>query len=312
MTDAKTPRAVYPEDLSIRARRGDMRAQEQRALDHTLDAHPDLRLAHELGRDFDQELCVLPGDDALIFRASERALAKPRARRRAKRWGLALGLAAAISISTAAAMTLWRTREPSHPSRVAKVVRAPTPQSGAVRLPSPVKQDESPVEKSRPAAVPGAATITRRLPDSGPHARAADSAAPLESAASLFRAAGSARREGDAARARSLYTELAARFPGSHEARVSRISLGKLLLEAGHPGDAARAFTQYLAESDHVLDEEALVGRADALAQLGDRAEEIRAWQALLRGHPASVYRARAQQRLQALGAEKASAGDGS
>jgi TolA-binding protein len=92
--------------------------------------------------------------------------------------------------------------------------------------------------------------------------------------------------------------QLEAHFPGSNEARVSRVSLGKLFLRAGRPSDAEAAFAQYLRSGAADLREEALVGRADALEALGRSTEERNTWQELVRGYPASVYTNRARGRI--------------
>ena len=128
----------------------------------------------------------------------------------------------------------------------------------------------------------------------------------LETAAELFRLASAARREGDLGRARELFSTLQRKFPESGEARVSRVSLGKLLLAANRPADAEREFAAYLRGNEQVLAEEAYVGRATALSRLGRNADEARVWQDLLRTHPSSLYAAKARERLQTLGAEAA------
>jgi hypothetical protein len=95
--------------------------------------------------------------------------------------------------------------------------------------------------------------------------------------------------------------ELDATFPGSSEARVSRVSLGKLFLRAGRPSDAEAVFAQYLRSGAADLREEALVGRAEALMALGRYADERNIWQELVRGYPASVHANRARGRIAEL-----------
>jgi TolA-binding protein len=153
-----------------------------------------------------------------------------------------------------------------------------------------------------PLAAPSAA------PPSEPRvaALASDSAvAKLErTAATLFRDARAARRQGELATARSLYAELQASFPESAEARVSRVALGKLLLMAGDGAAAERQFRLYLAGSGGDLIEEALLGRAEALGRLGRSGEERRVWQELGARYPSSVYAERARKRLDELARE--------
>ncbi len=117
-------------------------------------------------------------------------------------------------------------------------------------------------------------------------------------AQSLFQAAGAARRAGDVAKARALYGELQSRFPGSNEANVSRVSLGKVLLGSGDARGAEQAFRSYLNSGAGALREEALVGLAQALAALGSRQAERAAWERLLRLYPSSVYTRRAHERI--------------
>jgi tetratricopeptide (TPR) repeat protein len=122
------------------------------------------------------------------------------------------------------------------------------------------------------------------------------SAAPT--AADLFREAGISRRSGDVARARALYVELQSRFPASSEATVSHVSLGNLLLTAGAPQAAERAFKRYLGTGQRSLREEALAGVAEALLAMGRIDEERRAREDLLKLDPGGVYASRARHRL--------------
>ncbi|HEY5957564.1 MAG TPA: hypothetical protein VIV60_13455 [Polyangiaceae bacterium] len=122
-------------------------------------------------------------------------------------------------------------------------------------------------------------------------------------AAELFHEAGEARRRGDLQQAHTHYLELQTRFPTSNEARISYVSLGKLLLLSQRAREAQMQFQSYLARSGGALEAEALVGLADSYAQMGQRDVERRAWQELLRRHGAGVYAARATERLRLLGA---------
>jgi TolA-binding protein len=130
----------------------------------------------------------------------------------------------------------------------------------------------------------------------------AANAATARTAAELFHDANAARRVGDFEQARALYTELQTTHPGTDEASVSRVSLGKLLLRAGRARDAERQFRAYLSTGKKNLEEEALVGLAEALGRRGESGEERRVWQGLLESHPSSVYAARARRRLGELG----------
>lgn len=123
------------------------------------------------------------------------------------------------------------------------------------------------------------------------------------SAADSFRRANSARRAGNVQTARALYREIEGRFPGSAEARLARVSLGKLLLAAGDARGAEQEFAHYLAGGSGPLVQEALVGRAESLQSLARADEERRVWQRIVDEFPSGVYAAQARRRLLELGA---------
>ncbi|HVW27818.1 MAG TPA: zf-HC2 domain-containing protein [Polyangiaceae bacterium] len=130
---------------------------------------------------------------------------------------------------------------------------------------------------------------------------AADSARPTDGAATLFAEANRARRNGNAARAVELYRTLETRFPNAPEAQLSRALLARLLLDDGNPSAALSGFDGYLAQDAPVLGEEALVGRARALEQLGERAAAVATWREILVRFPHSVHARLAASRLAAL-----------
>ena len=70
--------------------------------------------------------------------------------------------------------------------------------------------------------------------------------------------------------------------------------MGRLLLAQNAPQAALAHFSRYRGP----LAEEALLGRAQALAALGRSDEERSAWRELLDRFPKSVYAARARSRL--------------
>jgi len=120
-------------------------------------------------------------------------------------------------------------------------------------------------------------------------------------AGALMRQASRARSLGEIDRAVALLSELQNRFSSSPEAHVSLVSLGKLLMQRGRPDAALQRFSSYLATSGP-LEEEALVGRARALAALGRASEERSTWQRLLSRFPGSVYAGAARERMATLG----------
>jgi TolA-binding protein len=293
-------------DLVIRARAAALSKRERDAFAQALATSATARTAYEIGSDLDLTARVRPGDEALVERALEATLAGRRPMGRGRTSRLAFALAATLALASAAAATrevlVWRSSvRPVSPGRAAPVERAasnPTPPRAG---PSGVQVAVASADPPAPVAPPteGGARSSEPSPPLAaidrddirePTARA--------TAASLFREAGAARRAGDLAEARALYLELAAKFPGSSEARVSRVSLGKLFLSAGNATDAEAAFAQYLRSGASDLREEALVGRADALQALGRTAEEQGVWQELVRRYPASVYANRARGRI--------------
>ena len=98
----------------------------------------------------------------------------------------------------------------------------------------------------------------------------------------------------------ALYTKLQTKFPGSDEARLSHVSLGKLLLSSGKAADAERQFALYVAAGSRELVEEALVGRAESLQRLGRRrrraADLANPLERLARGHLRCACEAAARQ----------------
>jgi TolA-binding protein len=184
-------------------------------------------------------------------------------------------------------------------------VPAPTEQPPAIEEPLvPVAQSEQPVAPSPPVPVHVAPSPVTPPPAPQRRVAAASSkhSVPDLDARQLFVAAGQARRARNFAEAEGLYRDLQAHFPGSPEATLSFLSLGDLLLSQGAIAQALAQFDAYLASGDAMMAEEALVGRARALARLGRTEEERAAWRALLSRFPQSDYRWRAQQRLDHAG----------
>jgi len=173
------------------------------------------------------------------------------------------------------------------------------------RVDPPAASDPS--EAPAPIATPShAAAVQRPLLDAPPvHAgrpvRAA--AGPIvEMGSSLFERANAERRSGRALSAISLYEELQKRYPQSDEARISRVSLGRLLLDRGMWSEADAQFEGYLAASGSgTLAPEALYGKALSLEGLGRRDEARLAWDRLLARFPDSVYSGPARQRLETI-----------
>jgi TolA-binding protein len=308
MTGKSDPE-LEPLDLVARARHGALSPMEQDALDQALATSATLRMVYEVGSALDLMTRVRSSDAALLDRVIDGALTKRETRVPRRRPRLAAALAATLALASAAAATrqvlVWRSQDGLvEPPRVAGTPSAASNRNSGGLAPK--------VPARAALAVSEAASATAAEPSGGPsepppaprlrEARgAAEPSREKGTAGSLFREAGAARRAGELARARALYAELERRFPSSSEARVSRVSLGKLLLSAGNAREAEDSFAQYLRSGATALREEALVGRADALMALGRSAEESSVRAELVRRYPASVYANRARERIAEL-----------
>jgi TolA-binding protein len=334
----------HPENLGVRARRGALLSGEEAELNRLLEASPVLRMAHQLGRDFDQIAGVEAGDEQRVARFVERALEARRARHqrrfeplRVSPWmaaaavfavcGVAFGLRGLwlpqpkITATTPSAPALTHHTGPVRELAGPRAAVEPGDETSAVTTQSnqnvapqslqvPLGVQAQPLNPANPVRTPGTPTA---LPTSEPirtpsdDSQRKDSTAtfsldqPTESsAAALLRHANRARSAGQIERAIMLLEELQAKFGNSPEAHVSLVSLGKLLMLSGSLGQALQQFTSYLQRSGP-LEEEALVGRAQALQRLGQIDDERNTWQRLLARFPSSVYVAAARERLAAL-----------
>ena len=183
-----------------------------------------------------------------------------------------------------------------HPAQATEVpLPRPTPSS---RIQSPVRPIQAPARAVESAPPP---------PSQQPSAESAPAVVdppPFRAPQILRRAeqARTARRWADASRA---FEDLGRRYPGTREEIVGRALYGQLLLDQlGAPGRALTMFERYLAvDPSGALAEEARLGRAQALRQLGRSHEERSAWRELLREHPGSVHAAAARTRLATLDA---------
>jgi len=107
--------------------------------------------------------------------------------------------------------------------------------------------------------------------------------------------------QGDRKAAVATYEKLVARFPQSTEAKVARVSLGRLELRRGRSKRALAHFDAYLATSAGSLVEEARYGRIRALRKLGRHDQELASIEAFLADHTGSLYAARLEKRAEEL-----------
>jgi tetratricopeptide (TPR) repeat protein len=286
----------------MRERHGELAVSERVALDAHLAQCASCRLSRLLGRDFEAEATLEPDDGARIARLSasaERwargrtssASTVPLKRRRAR---VALFAIAAVlaAVGASAARGTWSGLFAESESKTLPVSprNAPLVAPRAKLLPAPAAE---------PKVQANDAARDERAP------RKAAEQVSSESAASLFKAASGARRNGDAGRAIGLYRRLQNEFPSSPEAGLSALPLGGLLLDRGEARAALAEFDRHVrgAPGSRLLPE-ALYGRGRSLAALGNRAEERRTWTRLLDQFPESPYTGHARRRLAELGAD--------
>ena len=308
MTQVVCPDEV--DDLLLYARRGTLARDDARELDAHLGTCVTCRLSLALGRAAGPLPALGAEDDAMAARLVGRALA-PRAvaapasrvpRARVPRWAtVAAVLALAAGVASAAVWTSRRLAASASEAPRSSAPRSSLHLARRVFAPPPVSAD-APSESAPPPVSPMAVADARRvvaLPRPAEPPRApATTAVPAETAAVLFGAANDARRARRLDDAARIYDVLQTRFPTSREAILSHLSLGTLALGRGDFASALAQFDAYLDAGAADLGEEALLGKARALAGLGRAAEEREVWRVLEARYPTSEYRWRARQRL--------------
>ncbi|MGA7123289.1 MAG: tetratricopeptide repeat protein [Polyangiaceae bacterium] len=295
-------------ELVIRSRRYRLSDEEQWRLQQHLAMCSSCRLEQHVGADFDEICGLRAGDDILVANLADKVVRRRlglRSGRSRPRAVWMAGAAAGVFFAAAAAAGVLldhRGATPVLPAATPVAVPPATSQThNRVRTgiaPSPAPSVEAPAP---PEVVP---TETRR-PRATRVARASApqvESPPMDTAASLFASANNERRQSHPATAISLYQELQTRYPGTDEARVSRVSLGRLLLERSSWSEGLAQLDAYLSEApDGMLAPEALFGKARSLGMLGRQDEERSQWAALLAKFPDSVYAAQARRRLEEI-----------
>lgn len=299
------------DDALVRGRRGELSADEARALEAHLATCALCRMSVGLGR----AVGPLSGPDdeeqAMARRLVDRQLGAAVEARlprvvalpvRATRWrGRTLALAASLLLLASAASAAYWTVHVKAARRAAaeRAAWTPPPAAPARRTTTGTTTGEPAPERLPPPAPvieekPSAAAPPVRAPVRATRTAALDPEALLRDANEARRA----RRLDEAARG---YRALQARFPSSREAVLSHLSLGNLLLSQGAFADALAQFQSYLRSDGAELAEEALLGQARALAALGRADDERTVWRTLESRFPKSEYSWRARQRLRAL-----------
>jgi hypothetical protein len=320
---------LHPEELLDRARRGVASPDELHRLRVHLAACPACRYEHVLAEDCaraaapaeavaeDVELLARvrrEASRAVHLRGRARASAsRGWARRRSTRFVFAVAALLLCAGTFAAATTVvrrvWR-RGPEiepieHATRPARAHRKVNVASSSALAAAGDDTAAAVADEALPPALDEPATQVPAAPKpaAAPPAKHARALAEAEAPGELFARANAARREGKTREAARLYRQLQREFPGSSEELVSRVTLGRWMLDRlNDPSGALARFDSYLANPVHTaLREEALIGRALALGRLGRETEERSAWAAFLAAFPGSVYAERARGRLEAL-----------
>jgi TolA-binding protein len=299
-------------DLVARAQRGPLSAADRSALIAHLSSCESCRLIQQVASDFAEMRAVDRGDELRLEEMA--ALA-----RRAVRWGArvagpgrrrwyaraAAAAAGLLLIVGSASATVWLwprlIARPSAPSAPAPTLAAESPRrvparNSAASTPTVPPAAEAPaILPAAPApAVAMSAPTRSRSPRERPAIRA--------TAGELLRQARDAKTDGRGPQAIALYRHLQNEFPASSEALVAAVPLGRLLLDRSSPRAALAEFDRYLGgAAGGALVPEALYGRAQAQARLGDHDAERASWRRLLADYPDSPYSALARRRLTEL-----------
>ncbi len=308
------------EDKLVLARRSALGDPDRRRLEMALNTSASARTLYEAGLAFDRMHTDGVGDDELLARVGARTTqrvtgAQARTPRRRGRLFGVVGIM--MFASGAAAASLWHFGRAKAPPNAGSSLVGRSPSGGMTQraralnatataaaaadgAPRAPISTRATLPKQPASALGGDATDASAKRSSLTPSEAAHRDTPsAEAAASLFKDANGARKAGNSDRALTLYQNLQRRFPSSPEAQVSLVLSGRLLLASGQTRRALTLFDQYLKSgAPGGLAEEALSGKAQALAKLGRTDEERQAWRTLLRQFPNSVYVRKARERL--------------
>lgn len=288
---------LHPEDLLERAARGMASSADLTRLEQHLAECEVCRVEQALATQAESDAAPLRDEKLIVARLKRDVgarLAAPAARRSRRKGAIvATALIAASLASVAAAATVVLVRRAAAPRALEATASRKAPAAATPVLPTPAV----------PEPAPAPATVSPKDATESPAEPAKAAPSELTSAAELFSHANQARREGKVKEAARLYRALQERFAGSGEELVSRVTLGRLLLDRlGDSRGALVQFNSYLASPGAgALREEAMVGRALSLGRIGRTTEERAAWKALLDSWPKSTHAKRAEARLAEL-----------
>jgi len=294
---------LHPEDLFDKEILGKLTSDERARLESHVKSCSACRFVRQARSDFQRDFESIehatkdPGMLSLAMRvgAPSAHVAPPGSPRGRKLQPLLLVAAALLLIVTGAAAAEWLE---------GKRLSSPSPRArGGVVAGAPVAPESAPLPRALPlgSAASQAPRVAAATTPVSPHpvttspSRVEPKVQPAEglarasqlavsnTASSLFEEANEARRDANYGTAITLYRQIDERFPRAPETPSSEVILGRLLLDRGDPDDALRRFDAYLARGGGPLREEALVGRAATLRQLGRDSAERAAWARLRR-----------------------------
>jgi TolA-binding protein len=304
---------LHPEELLDRARSGTASKEElARAHAHMANCAA-CRIEQNLLVEIEHSTALRPHDDllaarihAFVARAVEERSHGGTKRRTARKWAFFAFAATLLLTTIGAAAVMLRGHRPAAvegETNAAIAATLPPPLiahdlEGAAPNPMTEEAKDLPEAIDKAYAEPSASRPPQRTPRAATKPERAKAAEA--SAAELFARANLLRRRDEASEAAGVYRELQRSFPGSAEELLSRVVLGRLLLDRlGDPATALAQFERYLGGAPQgSLREEAMVGRAVALGRLGRVTQERNAWNALLDAFPKSTSAARARARI--------------
>ena len=300
---------ICSDDRVALARRGALSSAEWQELAGHLAVCAECRITWRLTVDFEQSASPVPGDELVVGRAMNGALARRRdGRSRLFRLALAASVLLMAAGAASAAVMLRghllrshsergdgaRMRPAAAPTGVSRREGPPgdaAAQARAWPVPSLPTTDLAPAEaplreteralKKQTAVHLG--SLQRISPRTSSHTD--------EDAASVFGRAVKQREQGRTAEAIATFRSLQHQFPGTPQALVSLVSLADLLLASDDAAAALDAFDGYLgADRSGPLAAEALLGKVRALTALGRLTEADAVSREIARRYPDSPY----------------------
>ncbi len=270
-------------DLLARAQRGALSLAEQAALRAHLASCESCRMLHQVASDFASVSAVERGDEARIeqMSAAARRAAAADGGRRAGRPRMPTSVRAA---SAAAGLVLLAGTASAAVWLLPLLARKLAPEKSGATVPSHAQAAARVVTRESPTTEPAVAPPAQAvIPTLAPAAQAGTPAPAPPVVVAIDHAGPRPNRD-------------------RTHARASAAALLREARAAATEGRTVGALDRYLGGAPNgVLVPEALYGRAQALARLGDHAAEIACWRRLVTDFPDSPYSAVARRRLSEL-----------